>query len=93
MEKQTHDALQSIDEQEGPGHGGDVSWVESLHNQTLLQHRFELVAEGEGHLSRDKALENATDSLEHEHVNDTVQVLLDHVVHHVWGSVYWRFCI
>ena len=29
-------------------------------------------------------MENATNSLEHEHVDDTVQVLFDHVVHHVW---------
>ena len=48
-----------------------------------MQHRLEFVAEGEGHLRRDKTLENATNSLEHEHVDDTVQVLLDHVVHHV----------
>ena len=94
LEQKAHDALQSIYQQESPRHGGDISWVERLHSETLLEHGLEFVAERERHLCRDKTLENATNSLEHKHVDDTVQVLFDHVVHHVWvlHHVHWVRC-
>ena len=38
LKEQAHDALQSINQQESPRHGGDISWVEGLHDETLLEH-------------------------------------------------------
>ena len=54
-----------------------------MHLQALLQHLLEFVAKRERYLCCDETLEYATDASEHDDVDDTLNVLLQHLVHHV----------
>lgn len=51
--------------------------------ESLLKHLLELVAEGERNLRGDEALKYAANYAEHHHLHDALNVLPQHVVHHV----------
>jgi len=91
LEQQADHSIKSVHKQEGPTHRGHVVRVEGNDIKTLLKHLFELVSEGERNLSCNETLEDVSDTSEHEHVNDTLNVLLQHRVHHVWVGhhVHW----
>ena len=42
------------------------------------------MTEWEGNLGCDETLEDVSDCLKHNHVDDSVNLLLKHIVHHVW---------
>ena len=44
------------------------------------------MAKRERHLRCDEALENVTNRREHKHVNNTLNVRLQHIIHHVGVS-------
>ena len=54
-----------------------------MHIDSLLEHALEFNAEGERNLRQDKSLEKTADRREHQHVCDSLHVLLQHGVHHV----------
>ena len=90
-QEESQQLVETEDENESPRHGGDIGGVQSRHHQSLLQHLLELVAKGEWHLGCDEALENVTNRCEHKHVDDTLNIGLQHIVHHVRIShhIHW----
>ena len=80
---QAKNAVETVDEKEGPAHGRNVSRVKCVDHQALLEHLLEFVTKREGYLRSDETLEHATDASEHDDMDDTLNVLLEHIVHHV----------
>jgi hypothetical protein len=66
-----------------PTHRRNVGGIKSSDHQALLQHLLEFETKRERHLSSNKSLKNAANTLESHHINDRLKILLQHLVHHV----------
>ena len=75
-----------------PTHWADIGGIKGCDIETLLQHLFKLKSKWEWNLSGDETLEDASNYCKGHHMNDTLNVLLKHVVHHVRIAhhVHWR---
>ena len=67
-----------------PTHGAHETWIQVEESNSLLSHSSEFLAEWEWQLSNAKSAENGSDCLEHNHIYNTLNILLNHVTHHVW---------
>ena len=67
-----------------PTHGGDETWIKVVHPDSLLGHSPELLTQRIGKLGNEEPTEDGSDCPEHSDVDDALDVLLDHVAHHVW---------
>lgn len=81
---EAQDTLKSVDKEERPAHGTDVTWIKVHKSYSLLRHRLEFSPERERHFSDNETTENGTDSVENSDVENALNVLLEHVAHHVW---------
>lgn len=78
------DTLESVDEEERPAHCTDVTWIKVHKSYSLLGHRLELSPERERHFGDNETAENGTNSVENSDIKNALNVLLEHVAHHVW---------